>query len=152
MSDQTSDNGTEAMAILTRMFAAEMQFMESDQEDFSGIAAIFHPNIVVHEPASLPYAGDWRGHESLGRLFKGMSDAWSSMSVENMRATLDGDTLFMCCTLIATARNSGKEIRQPFAEVLRIESGLVVEGTPYYYDTAAIGAALSDGSIEAKTI
>lgn len=139
---QTRNNSTEAMAILARMFAAEMQFMESSQEDFSAIAAIFHADIVVHEPASLPYAGDWRGHESLGRLFKSMRDAWSSMNVENMRATIDGDTLFMCCTLVATSRNTGKEIRQPFAEVLKIEGGLVVEGTPYYYDTAAIKAAL----------
>jgi hypothetical protein len=56
--NQTKDNNVEAMAILTQMFAAEMQFIESDQDDFSAIAAIFHPDIVVHEPASLPYAGD----------------------------------------------------------------------------------------------
>lgn len=141
--NQTSNSSAEAMAILTRMFTAELQFMESAQEDFTEIAAIFRSDIVVHEPASLPYAGDWRGHQSLGRLFKSMHDVWSVMKVEDMRATIDGDTLFMCCTLVATARNSGKKIRQPFAEVLKIEGGLVVEGTPYYYDTAAICAALA---------
>jgi ketosteroid isomerase-like protein len=139
--NEKTDN-TEAMAILTRMFTAEMQFMESAQEDFSGIAAIFHPDIVVHEPASLPYAGDWRGHESLGRLFKTMHDVWSLMTVEDMRAAIDGDTLFMSCTLVTTARKTGSKIRQPFAEVLKIKDGLVVEGTPFYYDTAAICAAL----------
>ena len=147
---QTSNNNTRAMAILARMFAAEMQFMESSQEDFSGIAAIFHPDIVVHEPASLPYAGDWRGHQSLGQLFKSMRDAWSNMNVEHIRATIDDDTLFMCCTLVARSRNSGEEIRQPFAEVLRIESGLVIEGTPNYYDTAAINAALGHNSLGTK--
>lgn len=141
--NQASNNNAEAAAILTRMFTAELQFMESAQEDFTGLATIFHPDIVVHEPASLPYAGDWRGHESLGRLFKRMRDAWSLMNVENMSATIDGDTLFMCSTLVATARKSGIEIRQPFAEVLKIEGGLVIEGTPFYYDTAAICAALA---------
>ncbi len=140
--NQTSNTNAEAMGILTRMFAAEMQFMKSAHEDFAGIAGIFHQEIVVHEPASLPYAGDWRGHTSLGALFKSMHDVWSLMNVEDMRATIDGDTLFMCCILVATARRSGKEVRQPFAEVLRIKDGLVIEGTPYYYDTAAICAAL----------
>jgi ketosteroid isomerase-like protein len=140
--NQTNNNTTEAMAILTRMFKAEMQFMESAEEDLSGIAGIFHPDIVVHEPASLPYAGDWQGHESLGRLFKNMHNVWSSMNVENMRATIDNDTLFMFCTLVTTARKSGKEVRQPFAEILKIKDGLVIEGIPFYYDTAAICTAL----------
>jgi O-6-methylguanine DNA methyltransferase len=145
--NQTKDNNVEAMAILTQMFAAEMQFIESDHD---AIAAIFHPDIVVHEPASLPYAGDWRGYEELGRLFKSMRDTWSFINVENMRATIDGDTLFMCCTLVTTARNSGNGVRQPFSEVLKIKEGLVVEGTPYYYDTAAIIAALGDDLIGVK--
>jgi ketosteroid isomerase-like protein len=144
--NQTSNNNAKAMAILTRMFTAEMQFMESAHNDLSGIAAIFHPDIVVHEPASLPYAGDWRGHESLGLLFKSMHEVWSFINVEDMRATIDGETLFMFCTLVTTARKSGKEIRQPFAEVLKIKDGLVVEGTPFYYDTATICAALDDST------
>jgi ketosteroid isomerase-like protein len=141
--NQTNNTTTEAMAILTRMFKAEMQFMESAQEDLSGIARIFHPDIVVHEPASLPYAGDWQGHESLGRLFKSMHNVWSSMNVENMRATIDDDILFMCCTLVTTARKSRKEVRQPFAEILKIKDGQVIEGTPFYYDTAEICRALT---------
>ena len=140
--NQLSDNETSALAFLGRMFAAELEFMRSDTDDLGGLAGVFHTQIVVHEPASLPYAGDWRGHESLGRLLKGMRNSWSSMDVENMRATTAGDVLFMCCTLVATARNSGERIRQPFAEVLKIQDGLVIEGTPYYYDTAAICAAL----------
>jgi ketosteroid isomerase-like protein len=140
--DQISGDETRALAFLGRMFAAELEFMRSETEDLAGLAEIFHTEIVVHEPASLPYAGDWDGHEALGRLLKRMRESWSSMDVENMRATTAGDVLFMCCTLVATARNSGERVRQPFAEVLKIRDGLVIEGTPYYYDTAAICAAL----------
>jgi ketosteroid isomerase-like protein len=140
--DLIGENEKEALAFLERMFAAEFAFMKSEKEDFSALAAVFHTDIVVHEPASLPYAGDWHGHESLGHLLKIVRESWSSMNVENMRATTTGDVLFMCCTLVADARDSGEQIRQPFAEVLKIRDGLVIEGTPYYYDTAAICAAL----------
>jgi ketosteroid isomerase-like protein len=140
--DLIGENEKEAIAFLERMFAAEFAFMASDTEDLGALAAVFHTDIVVHEPASLPYAAEWHGHESLGQLLKSMRESWSSMNVENMRAMTARDMLFMCCTLVATARNSGEQIPQPFAEVLKIRDGLVIEGTPYYYDTAAICAAL----------
>jgi hypothetical protein len=99
--------------------------------------------IVVHEPASLPYPGDWCGYEELGRLFKTMHNTWSSMNIENMLATLDVDTLFMGYTLVATARLSEKEVRFPFAKILKMKDNLVIEAFPYYFDTALIKAVLS---------
>jgi len=110
MNDSLSDNSTKATEILNRMFETEMEFMRSDGNDFSGIKSAFHPGIVVQEPASLPYPGDWCGFEELGRLFKTMYNTCSSMNIENMLATLDGDTLFMGCNLVATARLSEKEV------------------------------------------
>ena len=142
MNNKLSNNSTRAMEILNRMFSAEMEFMRSDGNDFSGLISAFHPDIVVHEPASLPYPGDWCGYEELGRLFNTMHNTWSSMNVENMAATLDGDTLFMGCILVAKARQSEKEVRLPFAQILKIKDDLVIEAFPYYFDTALINAAL----------
>lgn len=147
MDDTWSDNSTKAMGILHRMFSAEMEFMRSDGNDFSGIISAFHPDIVVHEPASLPYPGDWCGYEELGKLFNTMHNTWSSMNVENMVATLDGDTLFMGGTLVATARQSEKEVQLPFAQILKIKDDLVVEAFPYYFDTSLINAALGHSEI-----
>jgi ketosteroid isomerase-like protein len=137
-----TNNSAKAMSIVARIFEAQKRFVQSGAQDWSGISAVFDPSIVVREPASLPYAGDWRGHQSLGLLFRRMDEVWSTVDIENIRATLDGDTLFMCCTLQATARNTGREIQQPVAEVLKINGGFILEGTPYYHDTAAICAAL----------
>jgi ketosteroid isomerase-like protein len=67
-------------------------------------------------------------NETRARLLKCMRESWSSMDVENMRAT-----------------NSGGQVLQPFAEVLKIRDGLVIEGTPYYHDTAEIRAAFGGG-------
>jgi hypothetical protein len=65
------------------------------------------------------------------------------MNIENMLATLDGDTLFMGCDLVATARQSEKQVRLPFAQILKIKDNLVIEAFPFYFDTATINSVLS---------
>lgn len=132
-----------AMELLERMFAVELRFLQQEEADLGLLATAFHPDVVVHEPASLPYAGDWRGLDGVGRLFRTMRETWSDLSVDGLQAAKTGDTVFMTCSLRLTTRGSGKTIIQPFAEVLRFEGGRLIEGTPFYFDTAAIKAALS---------
>jgi ketosteroid isomerase-like protein len=131
-----------AMQLLNRMFEVEMRFLKSDAKDVSMLASAFHKSVVVHEPASLPYAGDWRGLEGMGELFRRMSDAWSDVRVEDLEALKSDNTVFMACTLYLTSRANGATIKQPFAEVLRFKDGLLLEGTPFYYDTSEVAAAL----------
>ena len=59
-------NRLSAMELLTRMFEVELRFLQSDKPDLRMPAAAFHPDVVVHEAKSLPYAGDWTGFEGIG--------------------------------------------------------------------------------------
>ena len=131
-----------AMQLLENMFAVEMRFLKSDAKAPATLATAFHRDVVVHEPASLPYAGDWRGLEGISALLRTMSEVWSDVRVEGLEAAQSGDTVFMACTLHLTSRSNGNVIQQPFAEVLRFKDGLLFEGTPFYYDTGAIVAVL----------
>lgn len=72
------------MQMLERMFQAEMAFMESEPKDICILANAFHPNVVVHEPTSLPYAGDWIGLEGIAGLMQKMSREFSNVSVEDL--------------------------------------------------------------------
>jgi len=133
-----------AMQLLERMFDVEMRFLQSgEKKDVAMLAAVFHSDVVVHEPASLPYAGRWVGLNGLGRLFQTMREVWSDVRVEDLEAARSGDTVLMACTLHLTCRANGAAITQPFAEKLRFKDGLMVEGTPFYHDTSAIVAALA---------
>ncbi|MGE7473174.1 nuclear transport factor 2 family protein [Bosea sp. NPDC003192] len=136
-------SGLSAMDLLDRMFAVELRFLQQDEADLDLLATAFHPDVVVHEPASLPYAGNWRGLDGIGRLFRTMRETWSDLSVDGLQAARTGDVVFMTCTLRLTARSSGRTLTQPFAEVLRFEGGRLIEGTPFYFDTAEIGSALA---------
>jgi hypothetical protein len=124
------------------MFQAEMQYMQTGGETNSEMKSVFHPEIVVHEPAFLPYAGDWSGYPELGKLWSTMNKYWKSMKVENVKATIDEESLFFNCTLSLVARDSDQVLIQPFSEYLRLQNGFIVEATPFYFDTAQINEVL----------
>jgi hypothetical protein len=107
--------GVSAMALLERMFAVELRFLQQDKADLDLLATAFHPDVVVHEPASLPYAGDWCGLDGIERLFRAMRATWSELSVDGLQAAMTGDTVFMTCNLRLTARSTGRPLTQPFA-------------------------------------
>jgi ketosteroid isomerase-like protein len=120
------------------MFAAEFGFMNSDRRDISLLQPAFHPDVVVHEPPTLPYAGDWRGLDGIAALIGKMSEVWSDMAVEDLCAVRDGDIVHLHCSLRLTSRESRGVVTQPFAEVLRFEDGRLREGRPFYFDTAEL--------------
>jgi hypothetical protein len=140
-------NEMPAMQLLERMFDVEMQFIRHGSNDVGILGQAFHHEVVVHEPASLPYAGDWSGWQGIGALFARMRRTWSDMKVEDIEAVRMDDLVFMTCKLHMTCRTSAETISQPFAEVLRFKDGLLIEGTPFYFDTSEIVAALSRGSL-----
>jgi ketosteroid isomerase-like protein len=131
-----------AEQLLAHMFEVELDFMQSGSRDFRSLAEAFHPEVVVHEPASLPYAGDWEGLAGVGALLRRMGEVWSEFRVEDMEAMRKGDTVFASGTLHMKSRATGAEIAQPFAEVLHFKDDLLLDGTPFYYDTGEMVAAL----------
>jgi ketosteroid isomerase-like protein len=132
-----------ALGLLEHMFDVEMRFVRGSADDKDLLATAFHKDVVIHEPRSLPYAGDWTGLDELSTLFRKMQETWSDMAVDNLQAVSDGDTVFMACTLSMTCRVNGIKIVQPFAEMLRFEAGLLIEATPFYYDTEEIVSTLA---------
>src|ERR1044072_8465155 len=126
MTRQSSDQYS-AMQLLERMFEVEMAFLSAEMEDLGPLATAFHPDVVVHEPQSLPYAGEWRGHAGVGALLRRMREGWSNIGGDGPGPVRTGDTVFMPCTLPLTARCSGEAVSQPFAEVLRFRDGLLLD-------------------------
>ena len=117
--------------------------MQSENKDVNLLAQAFHPRVVVHEPTSLPYAGKWTGLDGVAKLMDRMKQCFSDVQVKNLRCAGSPDMLLASCELCLTARPTGISIRQPFVEVLRFDNGLLIEGTPHYFDTNEIRQALA---------
>ena len=138
-----ADTHAAALRLLEPMFAAEFAYMRSDPPDATLLEAAFDPEVVVHEPGSLPYAGDWRGLDDVAALIRLMGETWSQMTLEGLVAVRDGDLVFLSCTLRLVSRATGRSIEQPFAEALRFRGGRLLEGRPFYFDTAALLATIT---------
>lgn len=78
-----------ALRLLEPMFAAELGFMSSQPPDRSLLAAAFDPDVIVHEPATLPYSGDWWGLDGVAALITHMGEVWSEMEVRDLQAVRD---------------------------------------------------------------
>jgi ketosteroid isomerase-like protein len=132
-----------SLALVERMFSAEFNFMKAGGIDQNILAEAFHPEVVVHEPRSLPYAGDWVGLGGVASLMRAMNHAWAEMAVDRLEVHGDGERVLLACQLRMVARRTDRIVRQPFAERLHFEDGKLIEGTPFYFDTADIAAALT---------
>lgn len=139
-----STTDTSPMLVLERMFFAEMTYMKSGHKDIAILATAFHPDVVVHEPSSLPYCGDWNGLHGVAALLRQMDRCFSNMRVQDLQCTGTEAHLYVSCNLFLTARATGITINQPFVEILSFANGLLVEGRPYYFDTTEIGRALGN--------
>ena len=139
-----------ALQLLQRMFDVELRFMRDPDADHSILAQAFHPDVIIREPASLPYAGEWVGFDGLARLFGRMREVWSDLRVEDMQAAQQDQTVYMTCSLHLTARATGATVVQPFAEVLRFRDQRLLHGVPFYFDTCELLAALGGALAGAK--
>ncbi|MDE8760366.1 MULTISPECIES: nuclear transport factor 2 family protein [Rhizobium] len=136
------DNPLSSMQILEKMFDVEIAFMASKEKDSAILAEAFHTEVVVHEPTSVPYAGDWRGLAGVAELMHLMSDTFSTFEVENLTCSGPPASMHVSCTLRMVSRKTGISVSQPFAQLLRFQEGLLIEATPFYFDTDEIKAAL----------
>lgn len=134
-----------ALQLVERVFDAEFRFMKAKTHEIGILASAFDTDVVVHEPEALPYRGTWRGIDRVAELITTMGNTWSDMKAENLEAAKNGDTVFMKCTLSLTSRATGRSLIQPFAETLRFRAGRLIEGTPFYFDTAAVLKLLANG-------
>lgn len=134
------------LQMLEIMFEVEMSFMESESRDIAILTKAFHPDVVIHEPTSLPYSGDWKGLPGIAGLMQAMNQTFSKMAIEDLTCAGSAERLHVSCFLHMTSRATGVEIRQPFAQILRFHDGLLIEGTPFYFDTAQIENALTGSS------
>jgi ketosteroid isomerase-like protein len=109
--------------------------------DFGTIGPFLHPDFVVHEAPSLPYAGSFRGLDGWRELSRRVVRAWRDFRFEliEFHGSRD-DALIMRFAISGQSRRSGKSFRTTVLELWRFRDGLLCEIVPYYWDTAELVA------------
>lgn len=129
------------IAAMERFYTAEGGFF-TGAHDFGPVADLLHRDVVVFEPDSLPYGGEWRGHDGFERLLSAMQETWSSISAQDAHYVVDGETVIVLVTMVAEAAGTKRIARNAISELVRFRDGLISEVRPFYWDTAAVNRAL----------
>lgn len=143
MTSQRSDS--DAVKALKRFYAAEEEFVVAGAKDFSVIAATLHEDVVMHQAASLPYGGEWRGPAGIAAWMKAMNDVWSKLEHRDVRIFDAGqNTVFTRARAIVTLRANGETVEFPILHQVTIRDDKVITAEPFYWDTAALLKVLSN--------
>ena len=129
-----------------RFYEAEADFMASGAPDFAPVAETLTENVLLLEPAALPYGGEYRGRDSFERWLRAFKGTWSSMEVRDSETWVHGDVVFSRSHVYATARVTGRATDWPLLQFFRIEGGRVAELRPFHWDTAAMLPVLGEGA------
>lgn len=69
---------------LMRFYEAEANYSASGSAvDRRSLLASLHPNIVLYQPESLPYGGQWQGREGFGRWLDAFVESWTDITPLN---------------------------------------------------------------------
>ena len=103
--------------------------------DMAGILADFHPDMVLHEAASLPWGGTYKG---VPAVVEGLSAVFAHYDLAGLvveRVFADGE---WGASLIRLPRKDDPSIEMTMSEHYHVRDGKVVEAWPFYWDTAAV--------------
>ena len=108
--------------------------------DSAAQQSLVHPDVVFHSPESLPYGGQWHGHDGWRAMKKAIAEVWSELKLTITRVIgADHDECFaVIATLQVTARATGARYEAEVMEQWHWQDGLLVYVRPYYWDTARV--------------
>jgi ketosteroid isomerase-like protein len=123
-----------------------------DQHDQAAILEAYHPEVVIHEAPSLPYGGDYHGHEGALQHVNGFYRTWEALKPgpagkppeevqqENSTVFLETTQEYVVVFGINTAveSQSGRQLAVPEAFVFKMRDGKVAESWMLNQDTVAI--------------
>lgn len=116
--------------------------------DLGPMYEIYDPAVVIKEASSLPYGGEYHGHEGMVRHGIAFARTWDPFQGEQERA-LDpeffdtGDHVFVLWHQRARSP-SGIQLDLPATSVYRLREGQIVASTMHHLDTAELLHFLSE--------
>jgi ketosteroid isomerase-like protein len=119
------------LQIVTDAYAA------SARGEMQGFTASFTAETEIHEAASLPYGGIYKGVESFPTLIGKVLQVFSSIKFTKHHIIASGDNVVSWGVLDLTGKNTGKPVSIPLVEIWTIVDGKTRKLEVIYGDTAA---------------
>jgi uncharacterized protein len=127
-----TEKTTSIVTELARRFAAG---------DGAGAAALFHPQIRIQQPESLPHGGWHEGQAGLAEMGAQFGQHWTR-TISEPRIIGGGDTVVQVTTQTWTANATGRCATVDVVELFGFRDDLVAEIRVFQQDTALLLSTL----------
>jgi uncharacterized protein len=115
-------------------------------------AAHFDASLRIYEPAGLPYGGVYVGHEGFYTLFNKLAATYDELSIPPSVVADCGPAVVAMTTLCGIAKRTRTRVEMPLNEIFVLRNGKITEIRPYYWDTAAVVAALNGADTRGSVV
>lgn len=117
-------------------------FEAVEHRDLEPMYEIYDRAVVIREADSLPYGGEYRGHEGLVEHALGYVRAWDPLQTDadrdlEARFWADADRVFVLWRQKGRAPDRA-QLNLPAISLYRLRGSQVVEARMHHFDTAAI--------------
>lgn len=113
-------------------------FTHAGRGEWDEIERHFSEDLVIHEPPSLPYGGEWRGKDALRRLYAEVMTYWEDPEVVVESIVGGADWAVAILQFTMTSKATGERFTQPMVEATRVENGKAAEIRIHYFDAAEV--------------
>jgi ketosteroid isomerase-like protein len=121
-------SGVELIGELQRAFGAG---------DATALAALFHPDFSIEQPASLPHGGRHHGLEGMQRMGATFAEHWQR-TIAEPRLIDGGETVVQVTTQTWTATATGRSATVDVVELFSFADGRILEIRVFQQDTHAL--------------
>ena len=110
--------------------------------DMQSAFSLLHEDFVLHQADSLPYGGDYVGHDGIRQFFGLLGETWGDFGSYNVEYIDSGDRVVAISRMKGTIKGTNTTLDIPMVQVYKIKDGKLLETYPFYWDTAAIAEAV----------
>jgi uncharacterized protein len=124
----TSDQGRETRRVVETLYRC------GNSGDMAGALALVDDNVVLREPAFLPYGGTYKGIDGFIKAFSSVVDGYIDLPKLHVeRLIVDGERAI---GILRVPAFRGGEVT--FAEEFLVRNGKIVEITLYFHELASV--------------
>jgi ketosteroid isomerase-like protein len=129
---------------VTPLDASKAMYAHVAKGEWDAVAELMSEDFVIHEPATLPYGGEWRGRDALQRLYAHVMGFWRDPEVRWLELLGGERHTVALLDLTATAPETGQRFSQRIAEVTTFdEAGRMSAMHIHYFDTGEMARMLA---------
>ena len=134
---------SDAHAVLDSFYAAEEAYLAdglTDEEARAAYRACFTADVVIREPASLPYGGEWRGRDGVEALVRRLREVYDEAGLGDRTVFDCGQTLFVRLRSQVRSRATGRRMENNVLQRIELRDGLIASMEVFHWDPVAIRA------------